>query len=144
MEMEFETIIECIANDGTQNEFRYSLEESEEQGKAKWIFRIMPFDLKARDWYEFAVAIIDDNTGKVVVMDNRNMEEYRGKGITEKMIAESNRVLGVTIISSSKNQKFKTLSTEWRSDPASIIWERLKAKGEAGHDEQTDIYTFTG
>lgn len=140
--MDFESIIECVANDGTLNQFRYSVEESEEQGKVKWGFKVMPFDLNAIDWYEFSVAKIDDKTGKVVVMDNRNMTEYKGKGITEKMIAIANDILGIKIISSTNNPKFKSLNPEWRTDAATIIWQRLIEKGAAEYDEEKDIYTY--
>lgn len=140
--MSFENKIICIDPDGNENRFLYSISESEEEGHVKWIFRIMPDNFNATDWYEFAVTIIDDSTGKVTLMDNRNMIQYRGKGITEKLIDESSKLLNVTIISSTNIPNAKSLATEWRTDPATVIWERLKAKGAASHDEQTDIYTY--
>ena len=79
-----------------------------------------------------------------VVMDNRNMTEYKGKGITEKMIAIANDVLGIKIISSTSNPKFKSLDPEWRTYAATIIWKRLIEKGAAEYDEEKDIYTFNG
>ena len=142
--MEYESIIECVANDGNLNPFRYSIEESEEQGKIKWVFKVIPFDMNTTDWYEFSVALIDDKIGKVVVMNNRNMPEYKGKGITEKMIAIANDVLGIKIISSTNNPEFKSLDPEWRTDAATIIWKRLIEKDAAEYDEEKDIYTFKG
>lgn len=140
--MSFENEIICTDSEGNESRFLYSITESEEEGRVKWIFRVMPDNLDAMDWYEFAITIIDDSTGKVTVMDNRNMIQYRGKGITEKLIDESSRVLNITIISSTNNPSAKSLETEWRTEPATKIWERLKAKGAASLNEQTDIYTY--
>jgi hypothetical protein len=140
--MNFENELICADSDGNENEFLYSLEESEENGHVKWIFRVMPADMQATDWYEFAVTKIDDSTGKVTVMNNRNMIQYKGKGITEKLIEEASKVLDITIISSTNVSDAKSLSTEWRTEPATKIWERLKSKGNASHDQQRDIYTY--
>jgi len=142
--MEFDNEIICTDRNGIQNKFKYSIEESEENGKVKWIFRVMPFDLNAADWFDFAITVINTNIGKVTVMDNRNMIQYRGKGITEKMIEEAANVLGLTIISSSNNPQKKSLSPEWRSPAADVIWERLKVKGRATYNQEDDIYTFIG
>jgi hypothetical protein len=140
--MSFNNELICTDSHGNEHQFLYSIEESEENGHLKWIFRVMSVDLQANDWYEFAVTKIDNSTGKVTVMNNRNMIQYRGKGITEKLIDEASKVLGLTIISSTNISEAKTLETEWRTEPATKIWERLKAKGIASHDDQTDIYTY--
>ena len=142
IDMEFDKEIVCKDRNGNQNQFKYSLEESEENGKVKWIFRVMPYDMNAPDWFEFAVTVINPTIGKVTVMDNRNMVEYRGKGITENMIAEAAKVLGLTIISSSNNPQKKSLSVEWRTPAADVVWERLRSKGLATYNEEDDIYTF--
>ncbi|MBK7762044.1 MAG: hypothetical protein IPI46_01560 [Bacteroidetes bacterium] len=140
--MGFDNEIICTDRNGIQNQFKYSIEESEENGKVKWIFRVMPFDLISTDWFEFAITVINPTIGKVTVMDNRNMVQYRGKGITEKMIEEAANVLELTIISSTNNPQNKSLSTEWRTPAADIIWERLKGKGLATYNTEADIYTF--
>lgn len=140
--MGFDNEIICTDRNGIQNQFKYSIEESEENGKVKWIFRVMPFDLIATDWFEFAITVINPTIGKVTVMDNRNMVQYRGKGITEKMIEEAANVLGLTIISSTNNPQKKSLLTEWRTPAADIIWGRLITQGRATYNEQDDIYTF--
>lgn len=142
MNMEFDNKIICIDRNGDQNSFKYSMEKSDEDEKVKWIFRIIPYDLIATDWFEFAITVINPTVGKITVMDNRNMKQYRGKGITEKMIEEAANVLGLTIISSTNNPQKKSLSTEWRTPAADIIWDRLITKGRATYNEQDDIYTF--
>ncbi len=140
--MGFDTEIICIDRNGNQNPFKYSMDESEEGGKVKWVFRVMPHDLNAADWFEFAITVINPTVGKITVMDNRNMVQYRGKGITEKMIEEAANVLGLTIISSTNNPQKMSLSTEWRTPAADIIWGRLITQGRATYNEQDDIYTF--
>ena len=140
--MGFDTEIICIDRNGNQNPFKYSMDESEESGKVKWVFRVMPHDLNAADWFEFAITVINPTVGKITVMDNRNMVQYRGKGITEKLIEEAANVLGLTIISSTNNPLKKSLSTEWRTPAADIIWGRLITQGRATYNEQDDIYTF--
>jgi hypothetical protein len=140
--MGFDTEIICIDRNGNQNSFKYSMDESEESGKVKWVFRVMPHDLNAADWFEFAITVINPTVGKITVMDNRNMVQYRGKGITEKMIEVAANVLGLTIISSTNNPQKKSLSIEWRTPAADIIWERLRAKGLATYNTEDDIYTF--
>lgn len=140
--MGFDTEIICIDRNGNQNSFKYSMDESEESGKVKWVFRVMPHDLNATDWFEFAITVINPTVGKITVMDNINMVQYRGKGITEKMIEVAANVLGLTIISSTNKPEKKSLSTEWRTPAADIIWKRLITQGRATYKEQDDIYTF--
>jgi hypothetical protein len=138
------TEIVCTDKNGNQNQFKYCRDKSEENGRIKWVFRVMPFDLNATDWFEFAITVISPTFGKVTLMNNRNMVQYRGKGITERMIQEAANVLGLTIISSTNIPQKKSLSTEFRSSAADVIWERLKAKGHATYSQEDDIYTFIG
>jgi len=140
--MGFDNEIICTDRNGNQNQFKYSIEESEENGKVKWIYRVMPFDLNASDWFEFAITVISPTVGKITVMDNRNMVQYRGKGITEKIIEVSANTLRLTIISSTNKAQKKLLSTEWRTPAADVIWERLRGQGLASYSEENDIYTF--
>lgn len=140
--MGFYTEIICTDRNGNQNPFKYTMDESEESGKVKWIFRVMPYDLNATDWFEFAITVTNPTVGKITVMDNRNLVQYRGKGITEKMIEEAAYVLRLTIISSTNNPQKKSLSTEWRTPAADIIWERLRAKSLATYNAEDDIYKF--
>ena len=71
--MGFDTEIVCTDRNGNKNQFKYSMDESEENGKVKWVFRVMPFDLNANDWFEFSITVINPTVGKITVMDNRNM-----------------------------------------------------------------------
>jgi hypothetical protein len=140
--MGFDTEIKCTDRNGSPSQFKYSMDESEEEGNVKWVFRVMPFDLNASDWYEFAITVINPTVGKVTVMDNRDLVQYRGKGITEKMIEEAANVLGLTVISSTNKSQKKLLLTEWRTPAATKIWNRLLDQGRATYNEEDDIYTF--
>lgn len=140
--MSFDNEIICSDSNGNETNFLYSLNESNEQGRKKWVFKVMPHDLNATDWYEFSITEIDGTTGKITLMNNRNLPEYRGKGITIKLIEEASNVLGLTIISSTNVEEAMTLDTEWRTEPATKIWEKLRAQGLAVYDEATDIYTY--
>jgi hypothetical protein len=140
--MEFDKEIVCTDRKGNQHYFKYSIEESDDEGFLKWIFKVLPFDLNAPDWYEFSITVIRPGIGKVTLMDNRNMPQYRGKGITERLIEESANFLGLTIISSTCNPNKKVLSTEFRTIPATKVWEKLKNQGLASYNEEDDIYTF--
>ena len=70
------------------------------------------------------------------------MPQYTGKGITERLIEESANFLELTIISSTSNPNKKVLNTEFRTVPATKVWERLKNQGLASYNEEDDIYTF--
>ncbi len=140
--MEFDRLISCIGNDNLEYTFCYSFIKSEEDGNIKWIFRVMPRDLNATDWYEFAITEINQYRGKVTMMDNRNMIVYRGKGITEKLIEVAADDLGIEVCSSSN--KVKTFSNEYRTTAADVIWNRLLSKGKATYDENLDLFTYVG
>lgn len=142
MGMKFDHEITCIDRDGNPNQFKYSLEKSERGGMVEWTFRVMPFDSAVNDWFEFVVTVISSTVGKVTMMTNNNMAEYKGKGIPEKMIEEAAHVLKLTIISSTNKSVKKLPPSEFRTIAATKVWERLREKGQALYDEEEDIYTF--
>jgi hypothetical protein len=41
--MGFDTEIECTDRNGTQSQSKYFMDESEENGKVKWIFNVISF-----------------------------------------------------------------------------------------------------
>ena len=43
--MEFDKEIVCTDRNGKQHHFKYSIEQSDEEGFVKWIFKVLPFDL---------------------------------------------------------------------------------------------------
>lgn len=62
------------------------MDESPETEKVIWVFRVMPNDLNAADWFEFAIAVVNPTIGKVTMMNNRNMVQYRGKALQRKSL----------------------------------------------------------
>lgn len=92
------------------------------------------------DWFDFKVALLENNTLKVTDMFI-SKESHRKKGIPEALILEVKRIYNKQVISSS-NKKPKILG-EWRRDEASKAWERLVSQGKAKYDEEEDIYVLT-
>ena len=136
--MEFKNEITCVGKDGQERIFKYHLKESEENGKKKWIFMVVPENLQFYDWFEFSVLDINDNNGKVVMMKHNNRPEYIAMGIPERLIEESHIQLKLTIKSSSN----KSNAGEYRTQPADKVWERLVEKGIAEYNEEADEYTY--
>jgi hypothetical protein len=141
-EDDFNREVMCTDKDGIMNLFKYALKESEDDGRAVWVFYVLPHDLKAPDFFEFAITMVGVNLGKVTMMKNRDLKEYVGKGITERMIEEASTVLDIQICSSTNNPDKKVFKTEWRTEPATKIWERLRVRGRATYSVEDDIYTY--
>jgi hypothetical protein len=142
--MNFSNEIACVDRNGVENVFKYSLNNSEENGNTKWVFKVMPYDLIAKDWFEFAVTIVDSKNGKITIMDNRKMSEYISKGIPDKLIEDASTVLKISISSSSNKPEYKNFDPEWRTTDADKVWERLVFKNLAYYDFERDTYYYTG
>ncbi len=140
--MPYDHYITCIDRNGQEVIFRYELAESEEHDKQKWIFRVLPENLQAADWFEFGITMINDNTGKITVMNNRGIEQYSAKGIPEKLIEVASEVLNIEISSSSNNPQRKTFDTEWRTPAATKVWQRLVEQGRAIYSQDDDTFLF--
>ena len=138
--MNFDATITCTDKDGIENKFLYNLQKSDFE--EKWTFKIIPSEIEVDDWFEFSIQKTIDNKGKVIQMKHQNMQEYVAKGIPDKMIEESSKVLNLEIISSTNIESAKSFGTEWRTGEATKVWKRLMALGKAKHDSETDIYTF--
>lgn len=138
--MEFNKEVVCIDKNGLTNTFKYSLETSEENGNPKWVFRIMPEDLEAIDWFEFSITKVNDSIGKVTAMAHNNLPVYIAKGIPDKMIEEAHQVLNLEITSSSNKPSAKSFENEWRAPDADKVWNRLIKQGKAVYDLSIDTY----
>ena len=144
--------IKCFDKDNTVKYFVYSVEKGEppeyedreeEKEYQKWSFKVMmPNNTNDSQWFDFEVTEVDDNIGKVTVMNHNNYSNFKGKGIPDKMIEEASGLLEKTIISSSNNANFKLSETEFRSLDATKVWERLVTQGKARYNEDEDIYEF--
>lgn len=141
--MDFDNNIICVGRNEVITVFKYSLEEFETFGYKKWIFRIVPEDLQFIDWFEFSVAEIGDDTGKVITMNNNNQKGYSAKGIPDKMIEEASKKLNLNIISSSNKKGGKFFDNEWRTTDATKVWNRLVQNGLANYNYELDFYTYS-
>lgn len=143
--IDFPNSITCIDKDGNKNDFRFNLAETkDEYDRRKWVFKIIPAIEDVDDWFEFSIVKINDATGKVSAMNNNREKKYMAKGIPNKMIEETAEVLMLQIISSTNNESFKLLYTEWRSLDAEKVWKRMVKEGRAEYDLRTDTFTFIG
>ena len=110
----------------------------------RWTFRIMPVEEQCNDHYEFTITRVDEWTGKVTQIHRNFIDYYSGKRIGDKMIEVASEVLGLNIISSSNNGEYTSFDPEWRTPPATRIWDRLVDRGIASYDSKTDIYRYPG
>lgn len=90
-----------------------------------------------KEWFDFKLAPIDNDTLKVTDMFI-GKESHRMKGIPEALILEAGKIFGKRIISSS--DKHPILMNEWRRGAASKVWERLVQKGLAKYNSDKDYY----
>lgn len=141
--MDFNQNMVCIDRYGNSNNFRYSIDNSEEEDFEKIIYRVIPADIETNDWFEFSVAKIGDSTGKIVTMNNNGVPELSGMGISEKLIEIAAEQLKLKIITSSNIEAAKLLTGEWRSVSASGVWKRIVRQSKATYDRELDVYTYT-
>src|SRR5690348_11566195 len=140
--MDFNYDIECIDRYGQANNFKYSIEKSQENDFEKLIFRVVPANLNTDDWFEFSIVKIDDTTGKISSMNNNSIPELSGKGIPDKLIELIALKFNLKIISSSNKPSSQKLDTEWRTIDANKVWDRLIKQNKALYDSDLDIYTY--
>ena len=132
----------CIDKDGNENKYLYNLEI--DGGQEEWLFMIKPLNIEVDDFFEFTVRKINENNGKVIQMTNHLKMIYSAKGIPEKMIEESSKVLNLEITSSTNIESKKSFANECRSGQATKVWERLSDKGKAKYNLEIDTYFYTG
>lgn len=86
---------------------------------------------------------MDDKNLKIVMMNNHHQEEYIAKGIPEKIIEELSTLSEKIIISSSNKNNYKSFAAEFRTSPATKVWERIVNNGLAEYNDEKDIHTYT-
>lgn len=140
--MDFNHSMICVDKSGKANEFKYTIEFSDEDDFQKISYRVISADINTDDWFAFSLVRINDSTGKIYAMNNNNVPELTRKGIPEKLIEITTIQFNSTIISSSNNPKSKQLDTEWRTVAANKVWDRLVADNKAKYDSQLNLYTY--
>ena len=106
-----------------------------DQASAVFIYRIKTA-IADEHSFEFSVQDISRDSFRVVMMENHLRKEYTSKGIPEAMIILLARTCGKTVTSSSNLNG----AEEFRTCPASKIWDRLVAKGLARYSTEEDRY----
>ena len=86
--------------------------------------------------------MIEPAIGKITLITNNYASQYMGKGIPEAIIEEAQKILDITIVSSSNNPLFHTSAEEYRSAPADKMWKRLVSLRKAIYVFETDSFQF--
>ena len=134
--------ITCIDKDGYKNNFLYSLEIEKINDYNQWKFSVIPDDGLCSDFFFFSGETISDEKIKITMMNNHNQEIYSGKGIPERLIEELHIITGKDIVSSSNNPHKKVLEEEYRTPPATKVWQRLVNINRASYNTEDDLFTF--
>jgi hypothetical protein len=132
--------ISCTAQNGSTVNFDYYFTFDRFEGRVIWDFSVFPAGIDSITPFSFALTIINESIAKVTVMDRNNMEVYRAKGIPEAMIILCKKLTTRNILSSSNHQPSKLLPEEFRTPPATKVWERLKKNNLANYNEHSDTY----
>lgn len=129
-------IIRCTGRDGQIREFRYGVaivEQNYETNLCERTFHALNPDDPNR-FFEFTV---ERRPGclRVKGMHHHNFEEFTAKGIPEAFILETARLFRQKVCSTSNLE-----DPDFRTIPATKVWERLVAHGAAILHEQRDRY----
>jgi len=132
--------INCLGRDNVRRIYEYSLDHDE--NARSWTFRVVPVNEPYTDFFEFTVTEVSPQTIKITSIENRRLPMYTARGIPEALIAEAYYILHHSVISSSNIAAAKSFANEFRTPPATKIWERLVQQGHAHYVRNTDTYWF--
>jgi hypothetical protein len=133
-------IIRCTGRDGQNREFGYVVaivEQNYETTLREWTFHALnPHD--PNRFFEFTV---ERRPGWLSTkgMHHHNFEEFVAKGIPEAFILETARLFRQKVCSTSNLE-----DPDFRTIPATKVWERLVARGAAIFHQQRDRYETVG
>jgi hypothetical protein len=134
--------IKCIGKNGVSRIFKYRLEPHPERKPKEWIFFVHTLEEKEKDFFEFHLTEIDDNTAKVTMMAHHSQDEFIAMGIPERMIEEGYKVLKKQIISSTNSRNHQKLPNEYTLPYAVKVWKRLVSKGKAYFNEEEQVFYY--
>jgi hypothetical protein len=83
-----------------------------------------------RQLYEMTLEVVAGDV-QTTYMDNHDLPEFRGKGISEALILEISKTLQMDVVSSAT---YRDMANR-RSKHATVIWERLVGHGLATREE---------
>jgi len=137
-------LIECIDRYNFRNNFKYTLQKDENfEDRMEWKFSVIPEDEKFLDFFYLTAEEVDNKTLKITMINHHNQDIYIAKGIPEKIIEQLSILSEMKIISSSNKVQYQSFESEFRTPPATKVWERIKGMGNATYDIEKDIYTYT-
>lgn len=122
---------------GTSHTFTCTLDEARTPGT--WAYHVRAAG--SADFYEARFVVVGAGVVQPDVLDNRNLPEYRGRGITNAIFARVVRDSGCMLISST-NRGRKNLPAESRSASADTVWRRLVQERLAVYDSSIDRYEY--
>jgi len=124
---------------GTINKFQYSFEKGDELNPDKVIFKVYSIPYDELKWFSYRLKIIDDTFAKSELLDNNGNEEFKRKGIPEKIIEIASKTLQRNIISS----PITFNPGNYLVPPARKAWERLvKHNSNVFYSKEQDCFVF--
>lgn len=134
--VEFET----IDIDGVVNKFQYSFEKGDELNPDEVVFKVYSIPSNKLRWFSFRLKIIDDTFAKSELLDNNDNEEFKRKGIPEKIIEIASKTLQRNIISSPISYS----PGNYLVPSAKKIWERLvNSSPNTFNSQEQDCFVFS-
>jgi len=136
-------IIECTSKEGIKNNFKYKLSRNENfEDRLEWKFSVIPEDENFTDFFYLSAEEVNSETLKVTMINHHNQDIYIAKGIPERIIRELAIISGQRVISSSNKTQYQSFGAEFRTPPATKVWDRIKTIGNATYDSEKDIYSY--
>lgn len=131
---------------------RYSLRTTDRHGQSRnftymikpqgsgWEFMVEGAQSKNR--FQMTVARSSDGTYRIDTITHNDEPDFMGAGIPDALIPVAAQQLRGTIRSSTNKPESKEADNEWRSVPATKMWDRFVARSEATYDAERDIFTL--
>lgn len=128
----------CTDLNGNKRSAYYNIKKIiTDDGIKKLEFRTYMENDKQNEWFDFKVALLDNDIIKVTDMFV-GKQEHRMKGIPEALILELKRLFNKKIISSSNSKPI--IDNEWRKPSATKVWQRLVIQNRAKYDSYNDVF----
>ncbi len=136
MEFSMEELI-TIDIDGNECHFQYEIDEDKKTYPDEITFRVYNIPMDKNRFFLYTFKLIDENTAKGEMMDANKCDEFKKKGIPERIIEKASSYLKCNIISSPRIHQ----PGNFLVDPSHKAWERLtKQNNNAIKDEQNKCF----
>jgi predicted acylesterase/phospholipase RssA len=130
----------CTGRDGIERTFDYGFEK--DQFEETWHFRVQTVPPQPNaEAFDLSVTALDDATLRQIMLAHHNNPVYAAMGIPDALIPVVAAVLGKKVVSSPTTADDAGV---YRTESATKVWDRLRDKGHARYDSDTDVYEYTG